>query len=166
MKKLNKNEKVAVFVSLTLVAAFFLVGFVSALISKLNMPDENVEVKEEVVGTPVQVGASNLDARDLVVGDGDEAVSGKLVSVHYTGTLDNGEVFDSSVARGTPFEFTLGVGQVIQGWDLGVAGMKVGGKRVLVIPPELAYGAVNGHPLQTETLNFEVELLGIKNSNL
>lgn len=166
MKKLNKNEKIAVFVSLAAVTAFFLVGFVSALISKVNMVDVNdFDAGAVQEGTPIEVGASNLDARDLVVGSGDEAVSGKFISVHYIGTLDNGEVFDSSVARGAPFEFALGVGNVIQGWEIGMQGMKVGGKRVLVIPPELGYGAVGGHPLQTETLHFEIELLGVKDSN-
>ncbi|MAF59787.1 MAG: FKBP-type peptidyl-prolyl cis-trans isomerase [Candidatus Pacebacteria bacterium] len=162
MKKLSKNENVAVFVSLVAVVAFFLVGLVSALVSKITVTN----IDAEVPGTPVEVNASNLAARDLVVGEGAEAVSGKVITVHYVGTLDSGQVFDSSVARGTPFTFTLGVGQVIQGWELGVRGMKVGGKRTLIIPPELAYGAIGGHPLQTETLNFEVELLDVKDSNL
>ena len=80
--------------------------------------------------------SGKLETKDLVVGTGIEATSGKVVSVHYVGTLTNGTKFDSSRDRGTPFEFTLGAGEVIQGWDLGVAGMKVGGKRILTIPSE------------------------------
>jgi len=106
-----------------------------------------------------------LEIKDLVLGTGIEATSGKVVSVHYTGTLTNGTKFDSSKDRGTPFEFTLGAGEVIQGWDLGVAGMKVGGKRMLTIPPELGYGqggAGGGVIPPNATLIFEVELLDVK----
>lgn len=106
---------------------------------------------------------AGLIKEDLVVGTGAEAVAGKKVSVHYTGTLTDGKKFDSSVGRG-PFDFKLGGGQVIQGWDQGVAGMKVGGKRKLTIPPELAYGK-RGFPgaiPPDATLVFEVELLDVK----
>jgi len=105
-----------------------------------------------------------LEVVDLVVGQGQEATAGKQVSVHYTGTLTNGKKFDSSLDRGQPFKFKLGAGQVIQGWDQGVAGMKIGGKRKLTIPPELAYGnrAVGGDLIPANsTLIFEVELLGV-----
>ncbi len=104
-----------------------------------------------------------LKVEDLVVGDGDEAVAGKKVSVHYTGTLTNGSKFDSSLDRGKPFEFPLGAGRVIKGWDQGVAGMKVGGKRKLTIPPELGYGSRGFPPVipPDSTLIFEVELLGV-----
>jgi len=96
-------------------------------------------------------------------GSGEVAKTGDTVSVHYTGTLTNGTKFDSSVDRGTPFEFTLGQNRVIQGWELGVAGMKVGEKRKLTIPPELGYGAqsVGGVIPANSTLLFDVELLGI-----
>src|SRR4029453_2687135 len=87
-----------------------------------------------------QTGEVIKDQR-LVQGSGHEAVAGKKVSVHYTGTLTNGSKFDSSLDRGKPFDFQLGAGQVIRGWDQGVAGMRVGGKPRLTIPPELAYGA-------------------------
>lgn len=105
----------------------------------------------------------NLKIEDVVVGAGAEAKSGDKVSVNYVGTLENGTKFDSSYDRNQPFEFTLGVGQVIQGWDLGVAGMKVGGKRNLVIPPELGYGAngAGGIIPPNATLKFTVELLGV-----
>ncbi len=102
---------------------------------------------------------------DETIGTGAEAVAGKNVTVHYVGTLANGKKFDSSRDRGTPFTFALGAGQVIRGWDEGVAGMKVGGTRKLTIPPELAYGSQsvgNGLIPPNSTLVFEVELLGVK----
>ncbi len=104
---------------------------------------------------------SGLIIEDLVVGSGDTATAGQFVSVHYSGWLTNGAMFDSSVERGEPFEFRLGAGQVIPGWDQGVAGMQVGGKRKLTIPPELAYGArgAGGVIPPNATLVFEVELL-------
>lgn len=104
-----------------------------------------------------------LIVMDEVVGSGAEAVAGDTVSVHYTGTLDDGQKFDSSYDRGTPFTFVLGAGQVIEGWDRGVAGMKIGGKRTLTIPPELGYGdrAVSVIPAHS-TLHFVVELLDVK----
>ena len=106
--------------------------------------------------------ASGLRITDLVVGSGEEAVSGKSVSVNYRGTLTNGREFDSSYGRG-PFSFPLGGGRVIKGWDEGVAGMKVGGKRKLVIPPDLAYGerGAGGVIPANATLIFEVELLQV-----
>jgi FKBP-type peptidyl-prolyl cis-trans isomerase len=100
---------------------------------------------------------------DETVGTGDEAVVGKTVTVNYVGTLADGTKFDSSYDRNEPFDFALGQGQVIKGWDQGVAGMKVGGKRKLVIPPDLAYGAQGqGSIPANSTLTFEVELLGVK----
>jgi FKBP-type peptidyl-prolyl cis-trans isomerase FkpA len=105
--------------------------------------------------------SGSLVVQDEVVGTGAEAQPGDLVSVNYTGKLDNGTVFDTSVGR-APFQFTLGAGQVIPGWDQGVAGMKVGGKRVLIIPPSLAYGSQSMGPIPANsTLTFEVELLGV-----
>ena len=109
-----------------------------------------------------RITASGLSITDLVVGDGPEAVKGEVVSVNYRGTLANGKEFDSSYGRG-PFSFPLGAGRVIQGWDEGVAGMKVGGKRKLVIPPDLAYGerGAGGVIPANATLTFEVELLKV-----
>lgn len=106
---------------------------------------------------------SQLGIEDVQVGTGEEAVSGKKVTVHYTGTLSDGTKFDSSVDRGTPFTFNLGAGEVIQGWDQGVAGMKVGGKRKLTIPPSLGYGSqANGPIPANSTLIFDVELLKVE----
>jgi FKBP-type peptidyl-prolyl cis-trans isomerase len=104
-----------------------------------------------------------LESTDLQVGNGTEAVAGKKVSVHYTGTLTSGQKFDSSLDRGRPFQFVLGAGQVIKVWDQGVAGMKVGGKRKLTIPPDLGYGARGFPPVipPNSTLIFEVELLAV-----
>src|SRR5215213_533172 len=108
--------------------------------------------------------ASGLQYEDLTVGTGDEAKSGMQVTAHYHGTLADGKVFDSSYDRGQPFSFRLGGGQVIKGWDEGIAGMKVGGKRKLTIPPELGYGArgAAGAIPPNATLIFDVELVGVK----
>ncbi len=108
--------------------------------------------------------ASGLNYQDMVVGDGEVAVVGKTAVVHYTGWLQDGTKFDSSLDRGKPFEFPLGQGRVIKGWDEGVAGMKVGGKRMLLIPPELGYGERGAGQVipPNAVLKFEVELLGLK----
>ena len=111
--------------------------------------------------------AQGLQKIDTVVGKGKEAVAGKTVVVHYTGWLyangEKGKKFDSSLDRGQPFSFGLGAQQVIKGWDQGVAGMKVGGKRTLIIPPELGYGArgAGGAIPPNATLMFDVELLKV-----
>lgn len=107
---------------------------------------------------------TTLTAQDTVVGTGTEAVPGKSVTVNYVGMLPNGQVFDASASHGQPFTFTLGAGQVIKGWDQGIAGMKVGGKRRLIIPASLAYGnqAVGGVIPANATLVFDIELLGVK----
>jgi len=106
---------------------------------------------------------TGLQYTDITVGDGPTPAAGERVQVHYTGWLTDGTKFDSSVDRGKPFEFKLGVGQVIKGWDEGVASMKVGGKRKLTIPSDLGYGArgAGGVIPPGATLVFDVELLGI-----
>lgn len=118
---------------------------------------------------PLSLGAvaAELEIRDIVIGTGEEAVPGSTVTVHYTGWLANGTKFDSSLDRGEPFSFPLGASRVIRGWDQGVEGMRVGGKRELVIPPELGYGArgAGGVIPPNAILRFEVELLAVSKAN-
>ena len=116
----------------------------------------------KVEGDPTRT-RSGLEYWEIKVGTGDTAVAGKPVRVHYTGWLTNGTKFDSSVDRGQPFSFPLGAGRVIKGWDEGVAGMKVGGKRQLRIPPDLGYGprGAGGVIPPNATLVFDVELIEV-----
>ena len=123
----------------------------------------NLAVTSEENG--VVTTASGLKYIDLTEGTGETPKAGQQVTVHYTGTLEDGKKFDSSHERGQPFTFTIGVGQVIRGWDEGVMTMKVGGKRKLIIPSHLGYGprgAGGGVIPPNATLIFEVELLGVK----
>lgn len=146
-----------------LVVLLGVAGFLLSLSKNQEEPKKQVQQSEQSqTNKPAPV--QDLQIEDLVVGEGAEAVPGATVSVHYTGTLLNGTKFDSSLDRGTPFQFVLGTGQVIQGWDQGVAGMKVGGKRKLTIPSELGYGArgVPGAIPPNSTLVFEVELLEVQ----
>jgi FKBP-type peptidyl-prolyl cis-trans isomerase FkpA len=141
-----------------------LVVFDSVFMKKGNAPTS-------VVPTPTTAPTQGLKMTEVKEGSGAEAVAGKLVVVHYTGWLydetapeNKGTKFDSSRDRGDPFDFPLGAGHVIKGWDQGVAGMKVGGQRTLVIPPELGYGArgAGGVIPPNATLVFDVELLDVK----
>ena len=108
--------------------------------------------------------ATELKIEDVTAGTGEEAVEGKEVTVHYTGTLTDGKKFDSSHDRNEPFKFRLGAGMVIPGWEQGIKGMKVGGKRKLTIPPQLGYGerGAGGVIPPNATLLFDIELLGVK----
>lgn len=138
---------------------------VEQIVKQIDIDPSNAtqSAKEDATITPMQEEVNELIIEDLVEGIGDEAISGKIVTVNYKGTLVNGTQFDSSYDRGQPFEFTLGAGQVIEGWDRGVAGMKVGGKRKLTIPPELGYGSRDmGTIPPNSVLIFEVELLGVE----
>lgn len=132
-----------------------------ALSEVTNLTNTNNPQKTMEPQAPTQ-NAEQLSIQDVVVGTGAEAKAGDKVTVHYTGTFTNGTKFDSSLDRGQPFDFTLGAQQVIKGWDLGVAGMKVGGTRKLTIPPTLGYGAQPVGPIPANsTLLFTVELLAV-----
>lgn len=123
-------------------------------------PEENGCVEGEPVTTD-----SGLVIEELECGDGEAAERGQTIVVHYRGTFEDGEQFDASYDRDQPFPFTLGAGMVIQGWDEGLVGMQVGGKRKLTIPPELAYGETGQGPIPpNSTLIFEVELLEIQST--
>ncbi len=123
----------------------------------------NAFSKEEKMSGDIQTTTSGLQYIVIEEGTGDKPTKGQKVKVHYTGKLEDGTVFDSSVKRGVPIEFTLGVGQVIKGWDEGIADMKVGEKRQLIIPPDLGYGP-NGYPPvipANSTLIFDTELVEV-----
>jgi FKBP-type peptidyl-prolyl cis-trans isomerase FkpA len=153
----KRNALIAGAVALVLIPAVTYL-----VVTELRNPAKAADAKDEEGFTKSK---SGLLIKDLKVGDGAEAKPGKSVSVHYTGTLrENGKKFDSSLDRKDPFEFDLGAGMVIKGWDEGVAGMKEGGKRKLIIPYQLAYGERGRPPVipPKADLVFEVELLKVK----
>ena len=120
------------------------------------------DVSGGIMNTASPAANAGLIVQDEVIGTGAEATAGSLVSVQYTGKLQNGTVFDTSVGK-APIQFPLGQGYVIQGWELGITGMKVGGKRLLIVPPDMGYGdKANGPIPANSTLIFEVELVGVK----
>lgn len=130
-----------------------------------NMAAQEAAAKVAEQQTQMENQYLKTGVKDVVVGTGAEAKNGDSVTVNYVGTLEDGKKFDSSYDRNQPFEFKLGMGNVIKGWDIGLLGMKVGGKRTLVIPPDLAYGAQGaggGLIPPNATLKFTVELLGVK----
>ena len=147
---MNTEKSIAVVVSLFVVGFFFVFGptFMSAFNTNTN---KNMNTEPQLVST------------DTVVGTGEVAEQGDMVTVHYTGRFIDGQIFDSSVTRGEPFQFRLGGGQVIAGWDEGIVGMRVGGKRTLSIPPELGYGKNDYGPIPgNSTLIFDIELLKVQ----
>ena len=157
------------FCGLLIVSAIFKPNTSPAIAANLSVPSpiiaqspitqETITMNlDNAITTP-----SGLKYIDIEVGTGDSPTTGQTVKVHYTGTLTDGKKFDSSVDRGQPFSFKIGVGQVIKGWDEGVATMKVGGKRTLIIPPDLGYGerGAGGVIPGNATLLFDIELLGV-----
>ena len=152
MKNLNKNQWIGVSVSLAFLGYLMFAGPMMNLFN----PSDNPSTEDLITGLP----EAGFLVEEVVVGMGCLAEPGDTLSVHYVGTLEDGKVFDSSLDRNAPINFTLGVGQVIRGWDEGLSGMRVGGKRVLTISPEYAYGdqGVGSIP-PNSTLIFQVELL-------
>ncbi|MDZ4206066.1 MAG: FKBP-type peptidyl-prolyl cis-trans isomerase [Patescibacteria group bacterium] len=153
MKNLNKNQWVAVVASLAFLTYLL---FASSIMSLFNPPADHLNT---------QIPQTGFVTEEVVVGDGSLALPGDTLTVHYVGTLLDGKVFDSSLDRNTPFSFILGVGQVIRGWDEGFSGMRVGGKRLLIIAPDYGYGELGvGTIPPNSTLIFEVELLDVEKS--
>ena len=152
MKNLNKNQWIGVSVSLAFLGYLMFAGPMMNLFN----PSDNPSTEDLITGLP----EAGFLVEEVVLGTGPLAEPGDTLSVHYVGTLEDGKVFDSSLDRNAPINFTLGVGQVIRGWDEGLSGMRVGGKRVLTISPEYAYGdqGVGSIP-PNSTLIFQVELL-------
>ena len=149
-----------IFIGLLIIAIFAVIGFIVKGTTPNTINTEDTESTEQVVAPPSD---AKVETEEIVVGTGQEVKSGDTVVVHYLGTLPDGTKFDSSYDRGEPFETPIGSGAVIQGWDLGIPGMKVGGKRKLTIPAELGYGVQGqGSIPPNSPLIFEVELLEIK----
>jgi len=151
MKQLNKKEGIAIFAGVAVLAYLLFSGPIMNLINGGSTEITNKQME------------TGFKAEDVVVGNGELAERGDTISAHYVGKLTNGQVFDSSLDRGTPIQFVLGVGQVIRGWDEGLVGMRVGGKRILTIAPDFGYGAqaVGAIPANS-VLIFEVELVDLK----
>lgn len=159
MRTLTRNEWIGVAVGI-LVVLYFLLG--SLIGGAINKEDNGETMNEDQQNVQADApGTASSSATNVGEGEGPAAAPGSIVTVHYVGTLENGQVFDSSRERGAPFSFVIGRGQVIQGWDEGLMGAKAGERKKLVIPPAGAYGQVVGHPLQNETLIFEIEILGV-----
>lgn len=180
--KISKFEAVGIGTSVALMAvALYMVRAETALLGAISGESQSAAVVDAVVvngngtgddkaWTEALTSAADkkgnlkkLVIEDIKIGTGDEVKAGDTVEVHYVGKLQSGEEFDSSKKRGVPFEFTVGEGRVIAGWEQGLVGMKVGGERILVIPPELAYGNRAVGPIPpNSTLVFSIELIAIK----
>ncbi len=170
--KLSKKEWLAIAVAVAFVGYTLFGGEVSRLFQNNNNNnmtlDSNSNVSGETSDTPTNeankapVNRNGVIINDLVIGTGFEIAPGKLASVHYILSLQDGTVLQNSKDFGQPFQFTYGVDSLIQGWDIGIAGMKVGGTRTIVIPPELGYGSVAQGPVPANsTLVFTIELLDL-----
>jgi FKBP-type peptidyl-prolyl cis-trans isomerase FkpA len=157
MKKLSTKEWIAVIVGVGVVGFFFVFGqyFINYFKTGIFTMD-----------TQTQPAVPQVGIQDTVVGTGDIAEPGSEVTVNYVGTLMDGTKFDSSIDRNEPFQFMLGAGQVIPGWDQGLVGMRVGGTRVLTIPPELGYGSTTYGPIPgNSTLIFQIQLLKVEQAS-
>ena len=161
---MNTNKTIFIVIIIALAAGALVYSMFKSSEPSLDSTSTSTsDIQSNTNQIPKEV-MDQLKIEDLTIGTGDEAKDGQLVTVNYVGTLDNGTKFDSSYDRGTPFQFVLGTGMVIPGWDLGVKSMKVGGKRRLTIPAELGYGAQGAGAVipPNATLHFDVELLGVK----
>ena len=169
----NQNLKISLVIIAIITAAAILI-FSKNLNQNLNQiekanknlnNDENSVVSQNQNQMKNKILSDGLEITDEVVGAGAEVLNGSIVTVNYIGVLTDGKKFDSSYDRNQPFSFVLGAEEVIKGWDEGILGMRVGGKRKLIIPPDLAYGSQsvgNGLIPPNSTLVFEVELLGVE----
>jgi len=158
----RKNANIAILLVIIVIAIFVTLGFFG--VGGFNIGAQSGQTSaQEILDELQNTGTvSELRTEDLVEGTGAPVVNGDALTVNYVGALPDGTVFDSSIDRGTPFEFTIGEGRVIQGWEQGLLGMKKGGQRLLVIPPSLGYGATGiGQIPPNSTLIFQVELLDI-----
>lgn len=154
---MSRNQTIAVFAGLALLGYLFFSG---PLISLFSNQDVN---NQKAINPNKPMPETGYAVEDVTVGEGQIAEPGDKLTVHYVGTLPNGQVFDSSRDTNTPFTFTLGAGGVIRGWDEGMQGMREGGKRTLIIAPDYAYGAQGVGPIPPNaTLIFEVELLDVE----
>ena len=157
MQNLNKNQWIAVSVGLALLAYLL---FTAPIMNFFNSATGTGDTAGSDVQANAQVPQTGVMVKDDVVGEGPMVEPGDVLTAHYVGSLEDGKVFDSSLDRGVPITFTVGVGQVIRGWDEGLMGMRVGGKRSLKITPEYGYGAEQvGAIPPNSTLIFAVELL-------
>lgn len=154
----NNNKIITALIIFVFILAFYF------LTKNPSIPETNIsETNQTTMPTLAPSKVTELIIEDTKIGTGNEVKSGDNISIHYTGTLEDGTKFDSSYNRGQPLETQIGVGQVIEGWDKGIVGMKVGGKRKLTIPYQMAYGEDGYGPIPSKaTLIFEVELMDIK----
>jgi FKBP-type peptidyl-prolyl cis-trans isomerase len=160
MKKLTKNEKVGVAIAVVVFFGMFIISAPNVVGSIFTTKDNQGTLATPVVTNDT---SNNLKIQDVVLGSGLAAEPGDMVSVKYTGKLMDGTTFDSSALHGgVPISFRLGTGKVIKGWDSGLIGMKAGGKRVLLVPPDLGYGIKEYGPIPANsTLYFEIQLVSV-----
>lgn len=157
MMNIGKKEVIAVSAGLVVIVYLFFSG---PLIQMFNLSDNTSDNPQQV-----DVPDTGVDVEEVALGSGSVARAGDLITAHYVGYLTNGRVFDSSYDRNAPITFTLGVGQVIKGWDEGLLGMRVGGKRILKIAPDYGYGAQSAGAIPSNShLIFEVELVNVQKS--